>query len=137
MSWKNTKTQEWVNPNNIFKEQDLVLQNHWYKRSYQWVHVWLGVKMEELTQGFPYWGRWGDGGESPPNSRKFAHSLPSSLAPPNFCHPPTKGSFLPLNNNFLNGPNHSSSDSHHPIKKSPQQNLLSHCTGEKDCPLTP
>ena len=38
---------------------------------------------------------------------------------------------LPINNNLLNGQNHSSSDSHHLLKKFPQQNSLSHCTEGK------
>ena len=63
---------------------------------------------------FPTWMGgvgWRLGGV-PLTSRKSAHpSHPKASLPP------------PLNNNFLNGQNHSSSDSHNPIKKSPQQNL--------------
>ena len=66
----------------------------------------------------------------PPHQEKF----PPVGSPHQFFVPPfTKGSFPPLDNNFLNGQNHSSSDSHHPIKKSPKQNLSS----QKDFPLTP
>ena len=79
-------------------------------------------------------GVGGDSGECPPTSLKFAHPppppgkipppsrLPSTKSPPST----TKGSFPPLNNNFLNSQNLSSSDSHHSIKISPQQNSLSH-----------
>ena len=69
-------------------------------------------------------------GVVPTTSWKFAHSpLPGKIppsrlpAPTKFLFPPTKGSFSspPLNNNFLNGQNHSSSDSHNSIKKFPSK----------------
>ena len=57
---------------------------------------------------------------------------PIRLPPPptntKFLSPPylTRGSFpnLPLNNSFLNCQNHSSLDSHHPIKKSPAAKFI-------------
>ena len=89
---------------------------------------------ECLTPGFSLLGVDG-GGESPPHKPKICsfpptrkYSPPVDSIPTNFCppSPPTKGSFPPLDNNFLNSQNHSSSDSHHPIKKSP------YCTGGKE-----
>ena len=70
------------------------------------------------------------GGSIPPLAENLLILPPPNQifvpTPPN--PPQTKGSFPPpLNNNFLNGQNYSSSDFHHPIKKSPHCTAL-HCT---------
>ena len=77
------------------------------------------IKADAPHQGFPYWG--GGMGGVPSTSKKFGYSSHTRKNPP----PPKFLSLPPLNNNFLNGQNHSLSGSHHPIKKSP------HCTGRK------
>ena len=106
---------------------------------------YLGNYSNNTDQGLPYCGEDGGSGRSPPISQKLAHPshppgkiplippphLPLGRLPNQIFVLPTKGSFPPLNNNFLNSQSRSSSDSRHPIKKSPQQNSSSHCTGGK------
>ena len=90
---------------------------------------------EKTTQevyfiGFSLLGGRGGDPSPPPIAKNLLIPLPSrkNSPPPNFCLPPLHQRFIPpLNNNFLNGENHS----HHPIKKFPQQHLPSHCTGGK------
>ena len=79
-----------------------------------------------LNRVFPTGGDGGGG--SPPTTQKLAHPpLSPGKIPPSRLPPPHQILIpLSLNNNFPNGQNYSSSNSHHPIKKSPHCTAL-HC----------
>ena len=105
--------------------------NFWYTRVQlrylqAFFSIFIKFRFFGLLAGFPLLG---DMGGSPlPLAQNLL--IPPPLPTPGkipLPPPPAKGSFPPINNNFLNGQNYFSSDSHHPIKKSPHCTTL-HCT---------
>ena len=93
------------------------------------------IKLLHNERGFPYWG---DGRESPHQLKIYSFPPPGKIPPPTkFLFTPPRVHSLPppppfpLNKNFLNSQNHSSSDSHHPIKRFPQQKFTIPLNWEK------